>query len=273
MPKLGEYEFLLDLPFFLYPDKQSALVGSKFGGTGFLIAIPYKNHPDIFHHIYGVTNAHVALGNKRSGVIRFNKKQGGTDMFETSQSDWFSMPGEYDIAILPIDFLNPSIHKVEPINISSKDPFSFNLSDSDISNFRINAGDDVFMIGRFVDCDGITTNQPSLRFGNISIMSANIPSPLGYTGRTIVLDMRSRTGYSGSPVFVYRTHGSIFAKPDSLITGGHLLKLLGIHRGQFYEDKSEPSAMSIVHPTSAIWEVLNLPELVEMRSKKESQIG
>lgn len=273
MPKLGEYDFLLDLPFFLYPDKESALTGAKFGGTGFLIAIPFKSHPNYLHHIYGVTNAHVALGNKRSGVIRFNKKQGGTDIFETDESDWFSMPGEYDIAILPIDFLDPSIHKVEPINISINDPRSFNLSDENIANWNINAGDDVFMVGRFVDFDGITTNQPSLRFGNISIMSANITSPLGYTGRTLVLDMRSRTGYSGSPVFVYRTHGSIFAKPDSIISGGHLLKLLGIHRGQFYDDKSGPSGMSIIHPTSAIWEILNLPELVEMREKKESQIG
>lgn len=273
MPKLGEYSYLLDLPFFLYPDKENAVRGSRFGGTGFLVSLPFENYPDEHHHIYGVTNAHIALGKNRSSVIRFNKIHGGTDIFETNESDWFTIPGDYDIAVLPIDFLDPSIHKVTVINISPSIPNSFYLGPSEIQKFEINAGDDVLMVGRFVDYDGIETNQPSLRFGNISIMSANIPSPYGYTGRTTILDMRSRTGYSGSPVFVYRTHGSIFPKSKTLVFGGHLMKLLGIHRGQFYENNgSSPSAMTIIHPTTAILEVLNLHDLQEIRHHKESQL-
>lgn len=92
------------------------------------------------------------------------------------------------------------------------------------------------MVGRFIDYDGDETNQPSLRFGHVSMKEARVKqTATGYDGGSFVLDMHSRTGYSGSPVFVYRTHGSIFAEAGSIVAGGHLMKLLGIHWGQFPE--------------------------------------
>src|SRR5205823_82762 len=66
-------------------------------------------------------------------------------------------------------------------------------------------------IGLFVDHDGVTTNVPSARFGNISMLpnkNATIEQPTNYRGESYVVDMHSRTGFSGSPVFVYRTFGS-----------------------------------------------------------------
>ncbi len=276
MPQLGQYKWMLDLPFFLYPNREDAARGNKFGGTGFLVSIPSRRHPDKIHHIYGVTNAHVALGVNRSGTLRFNTKHGSTEIFETSICDWHTIPGLHDIAVLPINFLNTRLHKVESISLSPHDDKSFYLGPEEIEKREINAGDDVFMVGRFIDNDGSETNQPSLRFGNISILDARVKHPLGYTGHSTVLDMRSRAGYSGSPVFVYRTHGSIFAKDKSIIAGGHFMKLLGIHWWQYperwtVEDKSvsSPSGMTAIHPTSAIWEVLNIPELQEQREKAE----
>jgi hypothetical protein len=278
MPKLGEYKWMLDLPFFLYPTTEDARLGRGYGGTGFLVAIPYQNNASM-GHIYGVTNAHVALGASRSGVLRFNTLNGGTDIFETQEEEWHSIPGLYDIAVLPINFLRPGVHRVEPIIISPSYPGSFYLGDEDIEAHDVNAGDDVFMVGRFIDNDGSVTNQPSLRFGNISILSANVHHPLGYTGRSVILDMRSRGGYSGSPVFIYRTHGSIFAREQSIVSGGHFMKLLGIHWWQYPErwemrEQSvvSPSGMTAIHPTSAIWDVLNLPELSEKRAALEAAI-
>jgi len=280
MPQLGQYQWMLDLPFFLYPTKEDAAKGTKFGGTGFLIGVPFKNHPDTLHHIYGATNAHVALGAGRSGVLRFNTVTGSTELFETTEDDWHTIPGLYDIALMPINFLKPETHKVQPLMLSPDYPQSFYLGPDEIEKYEINAGDDVFMVGRFVDNDGSETNQPSLRFGNISILSANVTHPLGYTGRSIILDMRSRSGYSGSPVFVYRTHGSIFAKDQSIIAGGHLMKLLGIHWWQYPErwqvegnSVISPSGMTAIHSTSAIWEVLNIPELRRQRQQLESSVA
>jgi hypothetical protein len=67
------------------------------------------------------------------------------------------------------------------------------------------------MIGLFLDHAGITTNIPSARFGNISMLPnerAKLKQSTGYRGVSYILDMHSRTGFSGSPVFVYRTFGS-----------------------------------------------------------------
>ena len=61
------------------------------------------------------------------------------------------------------------------------------------------------MVGRFVDHDGGPTNLPAARFGNISIGPSKIRSELGKYVDTICLDTNSRTGFSGSPVYVYRT--------------------------------------------------------------------
>ncbi len=150
----------------------------------------------------------------------------------------------------------------------------FFLSEKQTREYDINAGEDVFMAGRFVNYAGAETNRPSLRFGNISIMAADIRHPLGYTGKSIVLDMRSQSGYSGSPVFVYRTAGSLFLGNDSIGVRGHMLKLLGIHWYQFPENSTRnskfeevPSGMTAIHPANYIIEVLNTPELTAKREE------
>lgn len=164
---------------------------------------------------------------------------------------------------------------------------------------EIGAADDVFMVGRFVDYDGIETNVPALRFGHISIADAQIEQHSGYRGRSIVVDMHSRSGFSGSPVFVYRTIGSHFYdfQPGRFLTGGgHFLSLLGMHWGQFPEAwelrtgakrKTKKhsslitggqyveglSGMTCVIPAEHIREVLNLPELAAMREQVELEIA
>lgn len=72
-------------------------------------------------------------------------------------------------------------------------------------------GDDVFMLGLFVDHSGLTTNVPSARFGNISMLpsqDAPIKQPNKFMRESYVVDMHARTGFSGSPVFMFRTFGS-----------------------------------------------------------------
>src|SRR5687767_5810504 len=73
VPKLGDYEWILDVTFFLYPSGSDAAVGRQAGGTGFLVALPSMRAPDRFHHVYGVTNRHLAA---RSPVVRINRHAG-----------------------------------------------------------------------------------------------------------------------------------------------------------------------------------------------------
>ena len=72
---------------------------------------------------------------------------------------------------------------------------------------KIGPGDDAFMVGRFVSHQGLNKSVPAVRFGNISMDPAPIKQVNGELADSYCIDMRSRPGYSGSPVFVYRTPG------------------------------------------------------------------
>lgn len=226
MPKLGEYRFILDTITFIYRTEEQAAKGIRAGGTGFFVAVPSKYAPETFHHIYVVTNVHVAKGERR--ILRINTRVGGVDLLAVDE--WIFKEHGPDVAVAPVN-LDPGLHLVEALRSDS-----WLLTRDELTRLEIDSGEDVFMVGRFVDYDGVQTNRPSLRFGNISMIEADIrQTATGYLGPSIVVDMHSRTGYSGSPVFVYRTGGSIFAKEGTIIGGGHLMKLLGIHWGQFPE--------------------------------------
>ncbi len=292
MPQLGQYKWIMDIVFFLYPSEADAKSGTEYGGTGFLIAVPSKRWPNDYYHIHGVSNWHVISGDTGAATIRLNRRDEPSkpDVLSFDPSEWtFSGLKTPDIAISPPLDLNLGVHKAEAIGLDSF------LTPEAETSADINAADDVFMIGRFVDYDGVETNVPSFRFGNISIIDAKIKQERDYTGRSIVVDMHSRTGYSGSPVFVYRTPGSVFAPNLDLLTSWHFIRFLGIHWGQFPEewelktkDKGAMasssmitdgkyvqglSGMSCVIPAADIVSLLNHPELVAKREAVEIQIA
>jgi hypothetical protein len=229
----------LNAPFYLYASRKDAEEGSRFGGTGFFVAYPLPGHVPLKSgkpaFLYAVTNWHVAVRDGMS-VMRINKLDGGIDILEFDPSEWDFVPRGPDIAIIGPDQLgglNETIHNITAIHL---DIF---LDRDDVPKLKVGAGEDVFMIGRFVDHDGAASNVPAARFGNISVMPQVMPQPTGAKHLTsYILDVHSRTGYSGSPVFVYRTVFSDLTAPPASIEGGphsHFVRLLGIHWGQFPE--------------------------------------
>ncbi len=306
--------------FYLYRSKADALNGVEPGGTGFIV-----RHDGTFteevpgHHFYGVTNWHVAcqVDYDDNGhpvppysVIRLNTKAGDTDVMEFNIDDWHFLPDKYDVAVVPL-MLDETLHDVSSISTRqfAEEPGAGGF------DYHIGVGDDVFMIGLFIDHDGATTNVPSARFGNISMLpnpKATIEQPTNYQGESYVVDMHSRTGFSGSPVYVYRGSDltEIWGSPfealevDNWATafeyGGRrprlrgrirarrLFQLLGIHWAQFPEEfelRGIPklkesrrrglivdgphvvgmSGMTCVIPAWQILEVLNMPELKDLR--------
>jgi len=228
MPKLPEG--ILNNVFYLYDTAENALEGKKIGGTGFFIG--QHTGIDTFN-LYAITNNHVAIkGN--SPKIRLNKNDGSTDVLDLSIDDWRS--DDDDIAITgPLELSND-------IYDFSFMPSSYLVDQSDKKRLEIGPGDDVFMVGRFVDHDGGITNTPSVRFGNISVDPMPIKQTSGYMGDSYVIDIRSRSGYSGSPVFIYRTPASyleaqmkISSGEGDFVSGGSFCMVLGIHWGQFPE--------------------------------------
>ena len=275
---------VLNSPFYLYHTAADAKSGGRFGGTGFFVGVPIPDRPTS-SFMYAVTNWHVAV---RAGasVIRVNKVGGGVDIFEFDPSEWSFQPGGYDLAVIPINAAMKGTHDIVPL---STDIF---VDRTKITDWGIGAGEDVFMIGRFVDHDGAASNVPAARFGHISTMPQQIAQPTGARNlESFILDLHSRTGYSGSPVFVYRTYGADLTHA-ALVVGGaanHFIQLLGIHWGQFPEQweieaGTKPamqsvelsgdaryvkgmSGMTLAIPAWAIMEMLNMPKFRQAREQ------
>jgi hypothetical protein len=167
------------------------------------------------------------------------------------------------------------------------------------------------MLGLFTDHSGIEKNLPAARFGNISMLpdkSAKIEQPNIGEAEAYIVDMHSRSGYSGSPVFVYRTFGADLSfnpdrhfriRVDERLRDGieldvdvdTVFEFLGMHYAQFPEDweigkrkKTEArrkrlisddecvtgfSGMTCVIPAWQLAELFEIEELAEMRKARE----
>jgi hypothetical protein len=279
MPQISS--FFLDTVVYLYRNKAEAEEGKNFGGTGFLVTLPDETYPDRAAYFYAITNWHVAC-QKGFSTIRVNNKDGSVDVFEFGPEEWHFLP-QYDVAVIPMPF-NASRLKAAMLPTQlfvTKEMFG---SESPL----LGVGSDVFMIGRFIDHDGGQTNRPAARFGHVSVLPAPIIQPNKVKADSFCIDMHSRTGHSGSPVFVYRTPGSDIASA-SVIAHGSYLGILGIHWGQFPElweiEKGAAAAlqsevgtlilegeyvkglsgMACVLPAWTILEVLKMPKLIGLR--------
>lgn len=239
--------------------------------------------------MYAVTNHHVACTGG-SSVVRVNTTDGDSEVFEFGPDEWEFDP-RFDIAVKSIS-LKSGFHAFASI------PVEAFLSKSDVQRLDIGPGDDLFMVGRFVDIDVGRANSPAVRFGHLSTMPTPVEQPNKRIADVFCADIHSRTGYSGSPVFVYRTAFSDLEIAPSKdladakipLVGTQLLMLLGINFAQFPEyweikagdvvpdETGLPlirkgdyvkglSGMSCVLPAWSILEVLNLPALVSERAR------
>jgi hypothetical protein len=274
MPKIPtEY---LDSIFYLYETAEDAAAGIEFGGSGFLASVPSPAFPEQVIYTYAVTNWHTAC--QGSPVIRLNNKAGGHDILDLGPEDWTFIP-KYDIAVSNIT-INAVKHRHSFV------PMTMIVMPSDFvpSRHAIGVGDNVFMLGRFIDHDGGPTNRPAARFGNIAVLPAPIEQPNGIVADSFCLDLHSRTGFSGSPVFVWRSVGDDLdeiAETKNPYAGRGFLKFLGIHWGQFGEDlpardaSGQPtivrgmSGMSCVLPAWSIKELLDLPKFANERVEED----
>jgi hypothetical protein len=187
---------LLESVIYIYPSEESAKNGQAIGGTGFLVGVPSEKYKEnIF--IYAITNSHVIEKAAPTPVIRFNTQQGDTLIILSNLDDWSHHSSGDDLAIIP---LRIDATKLKYRYIST----NMFLTKQIIQKYDLGPGDDVFMIGRFIEVDGKQCNTPAARFGNISMMpSEKIKKENGYEQESFLIEMRSLSGFSGSPVFVH----------------------------------------------------------------------
>ncbi len=192
VPRISDQ--ILDCVIYLYPSVAAAQAGEAAGGTGFLVAVP-SEVVEHGYYVYAVTNSHV-IREGASPVIRLNTKDGGMDVIPLSQEHWVHHQDGDDLAACSVGLANDR-HKYKFV---TTDQF---LTKEIVEERNIGPGDDVYMVGRFVTHDGKQRNTPSARFGNISMMPWEpIPHSRGIDQEAFLVETRSLSGYSGSPVFV-----------------------------------------------------------------------
>lgn len=196
---------------YLYPDHASAVKGRSSGGSGFLLGfhgntpeplvpVPPFPEPEMKAEdfnprwfVYAVTNGHVI---KEAPVVRINTLDGKTEIVTLEPRDWFCHKSS-DVAVAPIE-IKPTHHEALMIDLGMV------LTEDEAREIGLGIGDDVVMVGRFINHDGRQTNQPTVRFGNIS-MVPGLPikvEGLATPQEAYLIETRTIPGYSGSPVFL-----------------------------------------------------------------------
>jgi hypothetical protein len=255
MPRIANK--VLDSVGFLYRTYDEAKKHAKIGGTCFLVGqqivldgVGYNAYVP-----YAVTNRHVVWA-KGAPVIRINRRDGNPpEIIDKECDQWYPHPEGDDIAVLPLfDRVDQAIHKISYANTDQFITGAF-ISDNDLG-----IGDEVFMSGRFINHQGKFHNQAAARFGSISMMPEPIlNNGIGKYQLSYAVEMRSRTGFSGSPVFAYRKPWTVLWPTKT----SDFIGLLGVNWGYILDDDGENTWLNGVVPAWKIIETLEIPELKE----------
>ena len=181
----------------MYMDKHGEL---QPAGTAFLVLMDDKVFPQ---PVFFVTAKHVIDGvrevsSDQTIYIRINDSSGRAAKISFSTSEWFSSADPtIDIAIL----YWPK-HKNRDLKLNMT-PMKMSATKDVIEQKRIGIGDETFVIGLFVPHFGREVNEPIARIGNIAAFPREpISTEIGEVNAYLI-ETRSTSGLSGSPVYVH----------------------------------------------------------------------
>lgn len=274
-----------DCAIYLYPTKQDAREGANAGGSGFLVGMDSLTVEGECH-MYAVTNEHVVrpVNGRPNPVIRLNDKDGRADILNVREKAWLPHPDGDDLAVTPLE-IGPH-HQIRyldrPMFVSPKI----------LDEYAIGPGDDCFMVGRLVGLDGRQRNEPVLRFGNLAMMPYAVLQPARrHHQESFLVEMRTLSGFSGSPVIVHYVSMGTRASPESIEAGrpyaastmANLRWLLGVDwgfarvcadvNGSPDDRKLVNSGMSGVVPAWKLAELFDHPKLVSARERRDRELA
>jgi hypothetical protein len=190
---------LIESIFYLYSSHAAAMAGKEEGGCGFLVQVKESSDQRIFTSgtatHYAVTANHV-IQDCYCPVIRLNTQDGKVDTIQLAVNQWRTHP-DCDLAVADLGFIDLRHFKVRTLARNSL------ITPDAVEALDISLGDGVYMIGRFVHHEGKQTNKPSVRSGIISTMADSenkVKLPNEPEQEAFLVEMRSISGYSGSPV-------------------------------------------------------------------------
>jgi hypothetical protein len=212
---------------------------------------------------YLVSCRHVVFSAGAS-IVSVNRWDGGVpDIIETEPTDWVEHPaGDDVVAMCAMHLIRPSRHRLSHIQLGSI------ITDAGITRLDIGVGDETVMVGRFVNHQGQTTNRAAARFGTISMMPEDIwVRNDNRFQRSYAVEMRSRTGFSGSAVAVYRTLATVLTDVPHADFWG----ILGVNWGYILDEDGENTWLNGVVPGGRIIELLEVPTLKTRHEQLEQE--
>ncbi len=284
MPRIDDS--ILNCGIYLYSSEEEAKRGEPYGGSGFLVGVPFRSRPpNTAWHCYAVTNAHVVKGGYP--VVRVNTNHPHPEMktmaIPLTQDDWICHQAGDDLALASID-LDTYLHRFVLISPDSGS-HEFFMSKQIQQDTALGAGDEVFMIGRFMARDESIHNAPIARFGHIasSQVEAIQQGEGGFRQESFLVEVHSISGSSGSPVFVnipvYRIKEEAKQRdgdhPLVTVVRGvarqlqHRTFLLGVDWGHL--DEHNFPGMAGVVPAWKLLALLNCDRVLEMQNEEETR--
>lgn len=257
-----------------------------FHGTGFFLSVPPES-PKLegFRFGYFVTAKHVAAAlEDRHVYMRVDKVGGGTTDFQNIfGKHWYLHPTDdtADVAVVPLAGQpNADIKTIGIEDLGTPEK---------LARLQIGIGDEVFSVGLFTPVgENTAQNMPIVRYGTIAMMpSEQIQTELGYADVYLV-EARSLGGLSGSPVFARPTMKIDIPEVcgiDKMLGVAPRAILLGVMQSHWDVKESEMNkayfvndrkrgvnyGMAVVVPATKILDILNRPELIEMRAEIEKR--
>jgi hypothetical protein len=200
MPRIEDAQ--LECVVYLYGSKEEAEAGINIGGSGFLVYYPAsQGRPGGF--IYAVTNRHIIR--EKCSTVRLNTIDGKTDVFEYHPDQW-TISKTDDLAVIALPgHISHTAYRFNTVKMTML------LTEEHVAIYNLGVGDDVALIGRFINIEGKQRNIPTARFGHVAQMPLEpIDSEddgVPYKQESFLADIKSIGGYSGSPVFWDATVG------------------------------------------------------------------
>jgi hypothetical protein len=268
MPRI--LDDVLNCVVYLYRSEHEAIEGIDIGGSGFLLSVPAAKLPRPAGFAYVVTNRHVIEG--KATFLRVNTADGRFGVFSTKA--WL-LSNDDDLAICNVPEFDPSRFVVRTL------PRSMIVTEEMVSAENIGPGDDVALIGRFINREGKERNTPTVRFGHIAQMPIE---PIEYEGKvhdSFLCEIKSIGGCSGSPVLLAPISDAGRPEGSLLVDEARLLGVDWAHLANF-ESAVDQGGMELPHirfatnsgmmAVAPAWKLnllLDHPKELEMREAAE----
>jgi hypothetical protein len=253
----------------------------QLAGTGFFVGVPLDVKGTVLNYIYLITARHIidAIEERSSDktvYLRMNLNDGGATFVGKRLDEWRFHPKESNADVAVLSWAPP--RKTFDLRYIGTE---IAVTEDIINKENIGVGDDVFLVGLFVNHFGSKKNLPIIRVGNI----ASMPEEKVYTNYggidAYLVEARSVGGLSGSPVFAYIGPMRRIGGDTRLGREGPLLYWLGLMHGHFELSELELDSLgedsltnmkintgiAIVVPTWKILEVINQEVFLKEREE------